>query len=315
MTNIEAVRSRAADTDSQGSIAETIAYAGMVQLFKRTARQYANGQKMGGWKESKRDLSKRANIALDTLYFVRDDARGRERFYAAWGEETQVFDQYLSELDPQIQLVSLDSRKPLNLPQTIIAASWVAWIAISPNTADQQRARLYSLSGYPKDTVETIVRNLGVSGALTGANVGILLATAGISAGIGLTQPFLGEISDPQVQMAVALSYGVHYGALALNMGIQNVRLLSSEVHNCSNVFATATYFLLEKFLPSNQRTRNLVSGVLPMLPFMAEEAVFLLSLLANPSVAAARNIGLAALNFVESGANEVWLRKGKSGS
>lgn len=297
---------------SKPGIPETIAYSKLIQLFKGEAEKSALDQRRGGSPRSRKDLIKEGNIALDTLYF----------------QKAQILDPRLQTLEPQIQQImdGLDTYQPRNIFQAGCVAMQVAWIVKSSTTSDQQRARLYSLSGYSEEEVNNILKNLAFSGVLTGINIGVLAAATGLSVGYGLVHP-LGEMSDQNVQVAMALSYGIHYASLVLNMGVQNVRLLESEINNCSNVFSTASYYLTEKFLPTHRRTRALLTGSLPMVPFIAEDIAVLSGVIVAhiagpyfpdflralpvviPSAVVARNYGLAAVNFLEAGTNEIWFR------
>lgn len=314
MSSKETVIPIATNANGRFAMRDTLSYTQRLNLLKKAAERYADEKQRNRSFEPTKDLADRARLALDALDLVHDDL-GRRKFEQDWGEETLVFDRYLHQVNERTREAtsSLPSPEKPTRKDAVAAAYKVGRVLVSRDTSKQQKARLLLLSGYSKDEVSKKIKNIAVSTTLTAVNVGLFSTTLAASTGFGLFHPFLDDISQPSTQLAAFLSYTTHYLFLTLN-SYQNVRLLKSDVNNSTNAFATGTYYLLEKFLPRQKKIRDAICTAIPMIPFVIEEIGFVSGLYLDPSVTVARNLGLGILNAVESGANEIWLRRGRKG-
>lgn len=287
--------------------------AEIARLIALGARHYAADLRELGVIGNQKTLTQITVEALEERYLAKDDPTLTGKFYLHWGPNASVFDRYWRDLKPQITRIETKRDIPSQETfHTLIAAARIAAVLADRHVLSEQKARLLTKAGYlPKDTKE-MAKKLTLSTTLSAINIIGFSSTVATAIAFGLRHPFLGDISEPTTQIWAFSTYLINYGAMLLGQGIQPVRSLEGPVHNSANVFATGAHYVLEKFLPSRPWLRRIVTGVIPIIPFVIEEAILIPSLLVVPSVAVSRNIGLGIYNLVQSIGYQAWIEKQK---
>lgn len=315
-----------------------ISYLKLKRLFDQEARLYTDARYPDGFAGSKKRCAVRFRAGLEHLYFIGDDYVAREVFVSqGWKDDIGDLDNSLRKLGPQIGELKAPSYSPgINPLQRAgvffqSAMDFFQEVRLLTGKDQQQKARLLSLSNYKKDQMEKIIDLTSASPA-TFLNAGLFTATMVFSMAYASMHPFFSDIStNPQTQLGIALSYAGHYGAATL-LGKQMLRMIkevptgadpADKSRFLKNVFSLSAFYLSDRRLSS--KARDSLTILVPLIPFIIEEALFIPGLFVDkqidvwgftfhitPSVTAARNFGLGALNLAEAAALEWVIRSRK---
>ncbi len=315
-----------------------ISYLKLTRLFDREAGLYADARYPDGSAKPKKRCAVRFRAGLEDLYFIRDDSAAREVFTSqGWKDDIKDLDNSLRKLGPQIEELKASSYSPVINPLQRAgvffqsAIDFFQEVRLLTGKDQQQKARLLSLSNYKEDQIENIIDLVSASPA-TFLNAGLFTATMAFSMAYASIHPFFSDIStNPQTQLGIALSYAGHYGAATL-LSKQILRMIKKDSIShadpadkfrfLKNVFSLSVFYLLDRRFSS--KVRDSLTVLVPLIPFIIEEAAFISGLFVDkqidvwgftfhitPSVTAARNFGLGALNLAEAAALE-WVIRGE---
>lgn len=305
-----------APTPEQKKAAEVVFYIKRINIFGEGSKSYATWKKHQpgiAVKESRKSLRKRANTAFEELYEMDEEAESMQNFRCKWGEDAEIFENIFNGLKSKIasskeQIV--DNAASLSLKDRILISvkAGSTWRKLS----DDQRSHLLTIAGYSRKELSDISKKIGISAGLT-VGLGYGYEAVGAAAGLkGAVNPFLGDFSEGNAKIAIALSYLAYYSILGINAQ-QNLRLLRNESINTSpDVVATGTFFLLNKLLPRNERLQNWGTRLGSLSLDFFKEAGWAATMFIpeiGPSILVSANIAGVGLNGLQAIISEGMLR------
>lgn len=328
-------------TPSLGQLATTgvAYYMAVLEIIEQTAKRDYVARNLGyriprGYKFEQDEEAFRTRTVLEDIHHAKNFMHDYSfrKLQHDWGESAYRYESIYHKILPKIE-----ARKRAVFSRTIDLHSWdrikVALHAgsIFSGLSAHQRNRILIIAGYSPDELDRlkIVGKMGLSGTMSLGIAAAYEALGITAASYGLTNPFLDQLWDRRTLLAVIGSYTLYYLTLAVNAE-QNLRLLKNQTTRISpNIMATATYYLLEKFLPKSENiasvdktSKQLVQyrgsitnwgtriASLSMEPYKElgwAGTIFIP--LVGPSMIFSANIMGAILNGLQAILAEVWLR------
>jgi len=295
-------------TPEQKNAAEVVFYIKRINIFKEGSKSYVIWKKQNprlGVKESRKSLKKRANTAFEELYGIDENIDGIQGFRERWREDAEIFENIFKRLKPKVisseeQIVGNATSLSLKDRILISLKAGSAWRKLSSD----QKDHLLTIAGYSRKELSDISKKIGISAGLT-VGLGYSYEALGVAAGLkGAVNPFLGDFSESNAKIAIALSYLAYYSALGVNAQ-QNLRLLRNESINISpDIVATGTFFLLNKLLPRNERLQNWGTRLGSLSLDFIKEAGWAATMFipeVGPSILVSANIAGAGLNTLQA--------------
>lgn len=295
-------------TPEQKKAAEVAFYIKRINIFREGSQSYATWKKhqpKSGVQESRRSLRKRADTAFEELHEIDEETEGIQNFRSKWGDDAERFENIFNGLKSKIasskeQIVG--NAVSLSLKDRILISlkAGSAWRKLSSD----QKDHLLTIAGYSRQELSDISKKIGISAGLT-VGLGYGYEAVGVAAGLkGAVNPFLGDFSEGNAKIAIALSYLAYYSALGINAQ-QNLRLLRNESVNTSpDIIATGTFFLLNKLLPRNERLQNWGTRIGSLSLDLFKEAGWAATMFipeVGPSILVSANIAGAGLNTLQA--------------
>lgn len=303
-------------TPEQRKAADVAFYIKRINIFGEGSKNYATLKKNQPGikvKESRKSLRKVANTAFEELYEMSEEVGGMQNFRNKWGEDAEVFENVFNGLKSKIasskeQITNSASSLGLKDRIMISVKAGSVWNKMSVD----QRDRLFATAGYSRKELSHISKKIGISAGLT-VGLGYGYEVVGAAAGVrGAVNPFLGDFSNTNAKIAIALSYLAYYLALGVTAQ-QNLRLLRNESINTSpEVVATGTFFLLNKLLPRNEKLQNWGTRLGSLSLDFFKEAGWAATMFipeVGPSILVSANIAGAGLNSLQAVVSEGLLR------
>lgn len=301
-------------TPNQQLTTNVFLYFRTLDLIDTAARNYSL------WKTSKKEqgvldpdeLHAQASTALYDLSLINGDKDKLNAFQKDWGEETEVFQNIFTRLKEKVKNERPQfEEKVRHLGKIGKSKTSIQTIRRLLKLPDDQKQGLIEITGYSKEEAINICKKMATSGVLTGVEYSAFFFGGSFAAGIGAVYPFLNEMDETTKTIIIA-SYVAKYLPAILNT-FESIRLLDEKsINNSPNAFTTGAYYLLDKLSLRRKKERDLILlGATLIEPFLVD--VGFGGLLAapdiGPSAITARNLYSSALNLLESGAKEAYLR------
>lgn len=296
-------------------------YGRLLDFFGEAAEHYAqHALREGHATESKSDIVGRTRLALEDLYFARQKPEALALFKRDWGQEAEVFDSYLNKILPHVSFSREEFEKTasrVTILDRLKVARSSADKLIKGDLAEEQKLHLLKLAGFSDNEAIKILKKIPTSAKLNFGTTLLHIPLGLTAAAWGVEKPFLGDISDPNAQLVMGLAVIGNLTALGINVR-QNIRLLRNRSFEyCPNAVAATVYYLLEKMMPEEKKTRDMAKMLLPMMPSLILEGLSstALSAVDQPSGLVAKNATLIALNLMEALIIQYFLNRNKESS
>jgi hypothetical protein len=251
-------------------------------------------------------------IALEELYFAQGDKDKIQIFKKDWGDHSSFFEGQLKSLDPKIESL----KEELNAPKYNILEKFRQILNASKkinSLSGEQWEKLFQIAGYSKEEAVMLCKKIALSTSLTAGEISLYTIGGYYGLGWGLTQPFLGDITQANTQAILGLTFLAKFGSMYVNSREQIKLLKDKDIQTSPSVLVTGTYFLSRKVFSNKENLQDLTTLATANIPPLGNDILFFATSLLAPSVTAATNIVHTGLNLTLAAGCRVWLEtKGK---
>lgn len=293
-------------TEGQISSAKLSSYLREVGMIGALAREHVSWKTARSSKPFSQDEQNTIfNNAYEVLYDLYFHPEKREETRLSYMEEADVLEGLLNKKRPELVLLQqqeLNKASDLSVSDRLGIVTKAVMTALA-HPSMEEKVRMLEVAGVSrKDLV-----NLKNSGLLAGAVVVPLeFAVGTLGSAMGATLPLPGDISDPLVQLAIAIAMSANIG-LTLVTAARGVKTIK-EAGYSNNPMAVFAHFLLRETIPENIRFQDLGTFVTSAATFGVFEAVQFGEIFipgVGPLIHIGRNAAGAVAQVIQMAVNE----------